>query len=121
MKHAILSFLFCWTVMGSHIRVIDGDTFVADLSVWHGITAMETIRVLGVDSPEMRSTRRKEAQAALSFTRNWLEKGKFSVESCKRDSFGRALAKVYRPSVSSGRAESVLAQDLINAGHGIKR
>lgn len=106
--------ILCWTVTGNMTRVIDGDTFVADLSVWHGLTAREKVRVLGVDTPEMKRPTRDAGEAAKAFAEKWLSEGPVTVTSCKRDSFGRILGAVYRD-------RKTLAEDLIKAGHGITR
>ncbi len=80
-------------------NVHDGDTF----SLYAvGIPQEEHIRVLGVDTE------------AREFTRTWLAKGSFSLETCRRDSFGRYLAIV-------SRGSDTLATSLINAGLGVKR
>ena len=92
--------LLCWTVLGTSVRVIDGDTFVADLSIWHGLTGRETVRVLGVDTPE-----KKEPGwlAAREFTDQWLQGGSVNVATCRRDSFGRILGFISREGVRLDR------------------
>jgi endonuclease YncB( thermonuclease family) len=72
-------------------RVIDGDTFIL-YSI--GIPAEERIRVLNVNSPELRTS--PLADSARIFTTNWLKAGDFDIYACKRDSFGRLLAIVSR-------------------------
>lgn len=96
------------------MRVIDGDTLIADLSLWHTITSRETIRVLGVDSPELTGLTKEAGLLAKAFTERWVAQGPFTVNSCKRDSFGRVLGIVFRDG-------QILADDLIAAGHGVKR
>ncbi len=86
-------------------RTVDGDTFI----LWHvGIPAEERVRVLGVDTPEIRDNL---GLAAKGFTAEWLGRGPFTVYTCKRDSFGRLLAMVYRGS-------DTLAVSLVAAGLG---
>lgn len=102
----------CWTAnLISVERVIDGDTFIADLQIFPKLQVTETIRVLGVDTPER--TDAAAWQLASQFTVRWLqEAGLVDVTICRHDSFGRALGKV----VSRSRGE--LAAALIAAGHG---
>ena len=92
-------------------NVHDGDTF----SLYAvGVPQEEHIRILGVDTPELRDSLSKPAREAREFTRTWLAKGSFSLETCRRDSFGRYLAIV-------SRGSDTLATSLINAGLGVKR
>ena len=124
MKVKFLIALFCWTVLGRAVRTIDGDTFVADFSVWHQTTARETVRVLGVDSPELRGKTREKGAEAKKFTQAWLAKGEFYINTCKRDAFGRILGTVFRGSFSfpfKDIASEILADDLIKSGHGVSR
>lgn len=104
--------LACLTVLltpGHVMRTIDGDTFVTYNSV--GIPAEERIRLLGVDTPEIRDTL---GPAAKAFTAAWLAQGPFTLATCRRDSFGRLLAVVIR-------GTDTLAVDLIHARLGVAR
>ena len=73
------------------MRVIDGDTFILFAIA---TPPEERIRVLGVDTPERGSG--PLADSATAFTTRWLAAGNFSLNACKRDSFGRLLAHVTR-------------------------
>jgi len=117
MKHRasfLFSLLFCWTVAGQSLMVIDGDTFDARIGIWHGLEVTERVRVLDLNTPEMKNSTKKAAEAARSFTAAWLARGPFKIETCKRDAFGRILAKVYRDDGDS------LADALIKADLGAK-
>ncbi|WP_292898029.1 MULTISPECIES: thermonuclease family protein [unclassified Nitratireductor] len=46
------------------VRVIDGDTFVAEAHVWPGQRITVSVRIRGVDAPEMRSRCAVEKAAA---------------------------------------------------------
>lgn len=46
------------------LRVIDGDTFVADAHVWPGETIEVSIRIRGIDAPEIHSRCLAERAAA---------------------------------------------------------
>jgi|GEM_PF-5445707 len=89
-------------------RTIDGDTFVL-YSV--GLTDEERVRLLGVDAVELRDSLGPEAKA---FTEQWLARGPFKIDGCKRDSFGRILAVVTR-------GTDTLATALIKAELGAPR
>jgi len=115
-----LSLILCWIVSASSIRVIDGDTFVASVDIWPGLTGTSIVRVLGVDTPEMRGDDAVKAQEARAFTTKWLDQSDsftLTVGCAGRrssDSFGRTLATVTRDGKN-------LADDLIAAGLGVKR
>ena len=47
------------------LRVIDGDTFIAEARVWPGHTVTVSVRIRGIDAPEMRSRCPKEKNAAI--------------------------------------------------------
>jgi endonuclease YncB( thermonuclease family) len=36
------------------LRVVDGDTFAAQVPVWHGLTVSTLVRLNGIDTPELR-------------------------------------------------------------------
>lgn len=111
----------CWTVpIQTIVRVVDGDTFDARLAIWHGLEVTERIRVLDIDTPELSSrdpTTREMARKALEFTRAWLaDSSGITLWTCRRDSFGRILARIYR-----SKAPTVLADALLAAGLGQAR
>lgn len=99
-------------------RVIDGDTIVAwvesdvDVAVFKDIRLAakrhETIRLLGVDTPE-----RKKGARATAFTEEWINTrhSVFVKTNMKRDGFGRLLARVCAP-------DGCLDEALIGAGLG---
>ena len=113
MKPLVAAFLLCWTAnLVSVERVVDGDTFVAELAIWPKVVVTEHVRVLGVDSPERSDVARW--QAAAAFTKGWLaDAGAVAVTVCKLDSFGRVLGKV------TSQTKGELAAALILAGHGV--
>ena len=52
-------------VEASVVKVIDGDTFVADAAVWPGQTVRVSVRVRGIDAPEMKARCEAERIAAV--------------------------------------------------------
>ena len=104
----------CWTVSAEPGRVIDGDTFDAKLAIWLGHEAFERVRLLGVDTPEVKTPTQEAGLAAKAFAQAWLARGMVTVSTCKRDSFGRLLGTVTRGPES-------LADALVQAGHGVRR
>lgn len=98
--------LFCTTLQLDPtwvLRVKDGDTFVIRNA---GITTSEDVRVCCVDTPEKKDPGFDDATA---FTDRWIHTGPFTLQVCKRDSFGRLLGTVTRDGHD-------LATDLLEAG-----
>lgn len=113
-RRTLLLALLCWTVWATPGRVVDGDTFEARVRIWPGLEAYETVRVLDVDTPEMKGPAREAGLAAKRFAEEWLRRGDVEIRACKRDSFGRLLGTVTRHGEN-------LAQELLRAGHGVSR
>src|SRR5512142_1845317 len=92
-------------------RTIDGDTFVL---YQVGLTDELHIRILGVNTPELRGADSLKARVARAYTADWLTHGAFTISGCNYDSFGRMLAVVYRGS-------DTLAVDLITHQLGVPK
>ena len=81
------------------IRVVDGDTFWADVGSEKGIN----IRLIGVDAPESRNTARKTigyyGQQSKEYLTKLLENKKVRLEYDvgRKDQYKRTLAYVYLP------------------------
>lgn len=95
----------------------DGDTIKSDVPIWPGIIVDASIRVRGVDTPEINGAgacEREIAHKAKAFTELWLLTNQpVIIGSVAPDKYsGRYDAVV------TGRGGSVLATELINAGHG---
>jgi len=96
---------------------IDGDTLRADVEIWPGTVVDASIRVIGVDTPELRTAcagERALAQKAKAFTDAWIQaNAPITISSVKPDKYaGRFDAIV------TGRTGGSLAGDLIAQGHG---
>jgi endonuclease YncB( thermonuclease family) len=93
------------------VRVIDADTLCLAADLGFGIAHTLKVRLLGIDSPEMKTA---EGLDARQFVVSWLEQhgGKVVVQTKKdrSDSFGRYLAYV-----SVG--QHCLNDELLKAGH----
>ena len=100
--------------------MIDGDTLEARLAIWLDLTATETIRLLGVDTPERHGGTRAAGDAARTFTMEWLEsrRGRLSVWACRRDSFGRLLCGITAEAEDRQPAQSLISA-ILQAGHGV--
>jgi len=85
-------------------RVVDGDTVVFRIDMGFHLECLQTVRLLEVDTPEMRSSSpgvRILAKRAKGFTQDWLAfdapgTWPFILETQKGDHFGRWLGRVWR-------------------------
>lgn len=97
---------------------VDGDTINADVQVWPGLIVDTSIRVIGVDTPEVRGAKcpeeKEAAITAKSFTEAWLRAYQpVTINTVRMDKYsGRYDAVVL------GRNGENLAAALIKAGHG---
>jgi endonuclease YncB( thermonuclease family) len=94
-----------------YLRVVDGDTFVANVDLGFGIYLIDKhVRVMHVNSPEKNTP---EGLLAKAFTDQNMQKSKsLSIKVFERqDKYGRILAEVM--------VDGVLLSDmLIKEGHG---
>ena len=99
------------------MRVIDGDTFKVEATVWPGIVARSSVRVRGVDAPEIRRAKCGEpeyrrALAARDFVWSVIGGKDVWLVNVDHDTYpGRVVAAVRLP---GGRD---LATLLLSAGH----
>lgn len=102
------------------VRIIDGDTVVMDVDLGYGVTSRHSVRVLGVDCPEVRGDDREAGLRAKAYTERWLLNDcdpsapwPYLMRSVKADSFGRYLGDIYTVT------DLHLAQALLDSGHAV--
>ena len=105
---------------------IDGDTLRADVPVWPMVSVDASIRVIGVDTPELTSAGcatkeendaiKAAALAAKAFTESWINRNSpIVIGNVKPDAYsGRYDAVV------TGAGGERLSDALIQSGHGRK-
>lgn len=81
------------------VRVVDGDTIQVAVRIWLGQEVTTAVRVIGVDTPELKgkcAAEREKAQAAKAFVENLLPAGAtVLLIDVRHDKYGdRVLAKV---------------------------
>ena len=94
--------------------VVDGDTVAVEVTWEPGHVATERVRLLGIDTPERKTTTLAAGDAAKAYTTKWLEdSGPTEIVVCRpaRDSFGRLLGRL----ISTVKGD--LAAALLAAGH----
>ena len=110
-------------------RVIDGDTVDVFIDLGFDIIKAERIRLLGIDTPELRSqdtVEKQAAQEAKDYVQGWFaaieRSGKdVYVRTSKSDKYGRYLGIIfYVDDVEDNQAqfgkEVILNQDLLDRG-----
>lgn len=87
---------------GKVTAVMDADTLAVDVNLGLGVTLGITVRVLNLESWEIRSDQRWLAEAAREWVSDWVRvEGMVDLEIHKREKFGRWLANVR--GVATGR------------------
>jgi endonuclease YncB( thermonuclease family) len=101
---------YCYNIVPGTVRVIDGDTFEADIDLgFHLIKRKIKIRILDINCPERRTESGKQATA---YATGWLDTGKgVTIQTVKTDSFGRWLAHV-TSECGDNLATDLLSRDL---------
>ncbi len=96
------------------VRVVDGDTIVANVDLGFGLTYKSWYRLLGCNTPERRIVVMDAFKAASAFTQKWCDDnaGYIEIETMEKDSFGRWLA-LFR----NQQDGTYLNQRLIEEGH----
>lgn len=95
--------------------VYDGDTFKINLNCSLAVYCEKVpVRVLGVDTPEIKGKTTKEkrlAKEAKAFTKDFLEKGPISLTNCSRDKYFRLLCDVTNAQ-GKNLAQELIKKDL---------
>ncbi|MHB2267725.1 thermonuclease family protein [Aliihoeflea sp. PC F10.4] len=111
-------------VRATVVRVIDGDTVEADAHVWPGHTVRVSVRLRGIDAPELRSRcdeERRMAERARAHLSALLGSGAVNVRNIARDKFyGRVVADL-ETDEGDAVAPLLLAADLARPYEGGKR
>ena len=93
-------------------RIIDGDTFEMQVHLPLGLHQDVTVRLSGIDTPEMRGIQKPLGQKAKIFVQGWA--GTYPdviIFEEGTGKYGRLLARV------KNAAGQSLTDELINAGH----
>jgi len=81
------------------VRWVDGDTVILDVDLGYHMRTKQYFRLLGVDTPELRSKwpkQRRLAREATLFCETEIPVGStVGVKSSKSGKFGRWLAEIY--------------------------
>lgn len=105
------------------VSVYDGDTFTADVEIWPRLTHRVSVRIIGIDTPELRSKCQAEkdmARAARQRLEALLSADAVVLTDVRLGKFaGRVLAKVLTP---AGDVSAILiAEGIARPYHGGRR
>ena len=114
--------LFCFSLLNAEnfdnvkvVSVYDGDTFKVNLPCTQDIFCRDiSVRVYGVDTPEMKAQNaceKKKAKEAQTLTKEILSKGPVLLKNCKRDKYFRILCDVVVLGQNQGYE---LSEELVN-------
>ena len=99
--------------------IYDGDTIRADLDLGMGIWKHESLRLYGINTPEIRGEEREEGLEAKAFVQSVLEDPHMEcvikTHKDKKGKYGRLLAEVFYGSIEHGMMN--LNQQLIELGY----
>lgn len=91
-------------ISATFVRIIDGDTFEMDARFVSGtrgqlvLTERLTVRLHGIDTPEMRGLERARGEEAKMFVESWaLTYPSVEIYSCDAGKYGRLVAQVCPP------------------------
>lgn len=76
--------------VASAVRVIDGDTIVADVALWPDLTQRATVRLVGIDTAELHGPvcGQAIAQKAKAFLEAFVAKGPVLITIVGPDKYG---------------------------------
>ena len=105
-------------------NVVDGDTIVVDIDLgFNVVLANQSVRLLGVDTPESRTSDKIEkvfGLASKDYTKSFIENSKKYViirthKSDDSEKFGRILGEIINP-----ESKEVLNDLLVSDGYAVK-
>ncbi len=106
------------------IKVYDGDTFTVEAYPWPGLTAKASVRIDGVDTPEIRGKCDEEKQKAIearNYVRSLILGEVVQLENVKHGKYaGRVVAEVILDG-GENLAEKIISQGLGREYHGGRR
>lgn len=95
----------------------DGDTIDMVVDVGFRMSSRQRLRVLGINTPELRGKSKEDGLRFRQLTRAWLQAGldtgltyPFMITTAKSDAFGRYLASIKRTDTGEDLTEYLLRQ-----------
>ncbi|MFH0986122.1 MAG: DUF1016 N-terminal domain-containing protein [Candidatus Omnitrophota bacterium] len=104
-------------------RVLDGDTIEAVVDLGFGVTTTQTLRLRGIDTPEIQTRDGREAKAFVETVLVGLEEAKPSqpsvlIRTTKSDKYDRYLGDVFF--IDKAGKQTYLNNLLLEKGHAVR-
>jgi len=99
-------------------RIIDGDTIVLTIDLGLSVYTVQTIRIYGINAPELRGPEAERAREAAAFVGSWFMRPheSFTVQTfrrakndSKKGKYGRYLGRIYN-------GDDDLGEEMIDRG-----
>ena len=108
-----------WVYRARPLLVVDGDTVDVLIDAGFRASRTERLRLLGLNTPEVRGESRPAGLAARAFVSTWLagigtSDWPLVIQTAKADAFGRYLATIWRAVDGC-----CLNDDILAAGHAV--
>lgn len=108
-----MSLVELYTYRAKVTKVYDGDTITVDIDLGFGIVMKEqTIRLLGIDAPEIRGEDRQKGLSSRSFLADRIPIGSVVIMKTVKDrkeKYGRYLATIYYGDTLVNLNEEIIA------------
>lgn len=102
-------------VYKAHVdRVIDGDTFDVTVDLGFQITTYQRLRLVDIDTPEIKGPERAEGLKVKEYVKELLEGKDVTIQSFKLGDFGRYTAEVFL------EGDEKLSEHLLAKGMAVK-
>lgn len=92
-------------------NVVDGDTFDVVVDLGFKITTHQRLRLVSVDTPEIRGAERPEGLKVKAYVKELIEGKEFTIETFKIGKFGRYVAEIYLND-GEGLSEHLLGKNM---------
>ena len=103
--------------LGEVLRVIDGDTFNIRVDVGFHTFRLENIRLMGVNTPEIRGKERPEGLKVKEYVKQLIEGKKVLIETFKKGKYGRYVCEIY---LGGKDDKQPLSENLLQKGYAKK-
>lgn len=101
------------------LGVVDGDTVNVGIDLGLDIAIHTTLRLYGINAPEMTGPEKPQGQAAKAWAVAWFQQhcpdGQFTIQTVKdrTEKFGRYLATIVAPD------GAIFNEDAVASGHAV--
>jgi len=95
------------------VRVIDGDTFEADVDLGFRVSLRLGCRLDGIDAPEVRGETRAPGMVSKDWLKERVEARTVTIWSSKWEKYGRALVWVWEEEIKARTFDATLNREMI--------